>query len=85
MSRCLSTVHGRPASRELRSALMRHASSKSGVTLDLAKVTNVGNEFLALLAVSKGWFESRGGFSVVNASAEISRVFHRRLVEYLLE
>ncbi|WP_448172326.1 WecB/TagA/CpsF family glycosyltransferase [Rhizobacter fulvus] len=69
----------------LRSALAKLATNvERGLGVDLAGVTDLGNECTALLLCARGWWDQRGGFAVTASSGAVRASLRRRLAARVL-
>lgn len=56
---------------EMREALEIAAARELPTTIDLSAVDAVGNSFIAILLIAKGWFDGRNGLQIVGASRTV--------------
>ena len=75
---------GGGAAAALRRALAECVAAPGRVSVDLSKLSGVGNEFAAALLVAEGWFGDRDGFSVTGADAATRADLRRLLCDELL-
>ncbi len=69
----------------LRSVLKQLADERrSGLRIDLGDALAIGNACTALLLSARGWWDTRGGFTVVASSAPVRSALRRRLASRVL-
>ena len=54
-------------------------------TIDLSRVTDIGDTFVALCLVAHGRFGRHGGCRLIGATARVEKTFHHKLAEQLLD
>lgn len=69
---------------ELQAALAQSAVGCRHITIDLSGVVAVADRFVALLLLSRGWYDRHGGLNIVGANQQVAATLRRKLAEHLI-